>query len=62
MEYYTEEFDKHGDYAFLKQHGGYFGVDPLPPMEMQIEGMDPRLTEHSMRLFAKEVMPHFRAQ
>jgi probable F420-dependent oxidoreductase len=29
-------------------------------MWMQIGGMDPRLTEHSIRLFAKEVMPHFR--
>jgi len=29
-------------------------------MWMQIGGLDPRLTEHSMRLFAKEVMPHFR--
>lgn len=28
-------------------------------MWMQIGGMDPRLTEHSMRLFAEEVMPHF---
>ncbi len=26
---------------------------------MQIGGMDPRLTEHSMRLFAREVIPHF---
>jgi alkanesulfonate monooxygenase SsuD/methylene tetrahydromethanopterin reductase-like flavin-dependent oxidoreductase (luciferase family) len=31
-------------------------------MWMQIGGMDPRLTEHSMRLFAKEVMPHFSKQ
>ena len=29
-------------------------------MWMQIGGMDPRLTEHSMRLFAKEVIPHFK--
>lgn len=28
-------------------------------MWMQIGGMDPRLTEHSMRLFAREVAPHF---
>lgn len=28
-------------------------------MWMQIGGLDPRLTEHSMRLFAHEVMPHF---
>ncbi len=26
---------------------------------MQIGGMDPRLTEHSMRLFARHVIPHF---
>jgi len=31
-----------------------------PVIEMQIEGMDPRLTEHSMRLFSSEVMPAFR--
>ena len=31
-------------------------------MWMQIGGMDPRLTEHSMHLFAKEVIPHFRRQ
>jgi alkanesulfonate monooxygenase SsuD/methylene tetrahydromethanopterin reductase-like flavin-dependent oxidoreductase (luciferase family) len=31
-----------------------------PVIEMQIEGMDPRLTEHSMRLFASRVMPQFR--
>lgn len=30
-----------------------------PVIEMQIEGMDPRLTEHSMRLFAAHVMPAF---
>lgn len=29
-------------------------------MWMQIGGLDPRLTEHSMHLFAKEVIPHFR--
>ena len=29
-------------------------------MWMQIGGMDSRLTEHSMQLFAKEVIPHFR--
>jgi len=29
-------------------------------MWMQIGGMDPRRAEHSMRLFAKEVIPHFR--
>ena len=29
-------------------------------MWMQIGGMDPRLTAHSMQLFAKEVIPHFR--
>jgi len=28
-------------------------------MWMQIGGLDPRLTEHSMRLFADKVMPHF---
>lgn len=28
-------------------------------MWMQIGGLDPRLTEHSMRLFAEKVMPHF---
>lgn len=28
-------------------------------MWMQIGGLDPRLTEHSMRLFAREVMPRF---
>ncbi|MFT4563840.1 MAG: alkanesulfonate monooxygenase SsuD [Gammaproteobacteria bacterium] len=28
-------------------------------MWMQIGGMDPRLTEHSMRLFAEKVAPHF---
>ncbi len=81
--------------------GGFFGVDPLPPvaelaqaaglhfygapmivgtpedairelarsaaaapvthqiMWMQIGGLDPRLTEHSMRLFAEKVIPHF---
>lgn len=32
-----------------------------PVIEMQIEGMDPRLTEHSMRLFARDVMPAFSA-
>lgn len=31
-------------------------------MWMQIGGIDPRLAEHSMELFAKEVIPHFRAQ
>jgi probable F420-dependent oxidoreductase len=31
-------------------------------MWMQIGGIDPRRAEHSMRLFAKEVMPHFRAR
>ncbi|MGE4096489.1 MAG: LLM class flavin-dependent oxidoreductase, partial [Candidatus Binatia bacterium] len=30
-------------------------------MWMQIGGMDPRLTEHSMRLFAKEVIPCVKA-
>jgi len=29
-------------------------------MWMQIGGIDPRRAEHSMKLFAKEVMPHFR--
>lgn len=29
-------------------------------MWMQIGGLDPRLTEHSMRLFAEKVFPHFR--
>ena len=29
-------------------------------MWMQIGGLDPRLTEHSMQLFADKVMPHFR--
>ena len=28
-------------------------------MWMQIGGMDPRLTEHSMRLFSENVIPHF---
>jgi hypothetical protein len=31
-------------------------------MWMQIGGIDPRRAEHSMRLFAKEVIPHFREQ
>ena len=31
-------------------------------MWMQIGGIDPRRAEHSMRLFATEVMPHFEAQ
>ncbi len=31
-------------------------------MWMQIGGIDPRRAEHSMRLFAKEVMPHFAVQ
>ena len=31
-------------------------------MWMQIGGIDPRRAEHSMRLFAKEVMPHFEAE
>jgi alkanesulfonate monooxygenase SsuD/methylene tetrahydromethanopterin reductase-like flavin-dependent oxidoreductase (luciferase family) len=31
-------------------------------MWMQIGGIDPRRAEHSMRLFATEVMPHFAAQ
>lgn len=31
-------------------------------MWMQIGGMDPRRAEHSMQLFAREVIPHFRAQ
>jgi alkanesulfonate monooxygenase SsuD/methylene tetrahydromethanopterin reductase-like flavin-dependent oxidoreductase (luciferase family) len=30
-------------------------------MWMQIGGIDPRRAEHSMRLFAREVIPHFRA-
>ena len=29
-------------------------------MWMQIGGLDPRLTEHSMHLFAEKVFPHFR--
>ncbi len=31
-------------------------------MWMQIGGIDPRRAEHSMRLFATEVMPHFAVQ
>jgi len=40
---------------------GETGVTHLV-MWMQIGGIDPRRAEHSMRLFAKEVIPHFRAR
>ncbi len=33
-----------------------------PVITMQFGGMDPRLVEHSMRLFASEVMPKFKSQ